>query len=369
MKKHLIRIVPLLVLLLAVSSLVALPTRAAVQFSIQDETMDFIENVLLVDFSTYSIEMVNNYTLANDDLPSGVDREITYIDYALNSESSNLTITFSIEKDTIVACYISPSPAQIITSKQHISQLDAVKAFLERYQTYTKLDSNNLIAMLDNVDITKDSTTTTENIKLVITNTFFGVDQTTFAWSQIINGAEYSSLSLTFDKDGNFMMMNDARTVFIIVDSSINVSEEQAIDIALENLQFYSYKMPDGSVVKDFKVSRDGSIATMVTFTGDYELRPYWKVEMFLDETAPGNVFGITAFIWANTGEIISYSNMAAGGTSSSEDSTTETVPSSVNATSGESGLVSDLLAPLGIAATIIAVIAISAVAVKKRKQ
>jgi hypothetical protein len=39
--------------------------------------------------------------------------------------------------------------------------------------------------------------------------------------------------------------------------------------------------MPDGSVVKDFKVSRDGVIATMGTYTVFYELRPYWDVECF----------------------------------------------------------------------------------------
>jgi len=71
--------------------------------------------------------------------------------------------------------------------------------------------------------------------------------------------------------------------------------------------------MHDGSIVKDFKVSKDHIDATLVTFTGGYELRPYWDIRMYLDEIYPGNVHGISAFIWANTGEIISYGNMAFG--------------------------------------------------------
>ena len=41
---------------------------------------------------------------------------------------------------------------------------------METYQSYTKIDSNKLITMLDNIDITKKSTLTTENTKLTITH-------------------------------------------------------------------------------------------------------------------------------------------------------------------------------------------------------
>lgn len=362
MKKQLIKIfVSLLVALIATSLAGVFPARAADQTT--DKYIDFMENVLSVDISKYTITLEVNSTL--DSLPSNVNRTINNLRYELTSEQSRLDITFMVEKGVIESCGIYPLRGEVLTTKQYSSQLDAVKGFLERYQTYTKLDSNNLIAMLDNVDTTTDSTTTIENIKLTIKNAFFGVDQTIFSWQQIINGAEYSSLSLTFDKEGNFMTMGDARTVFVIGDTSVNVSAEKAIDIALENLQFYSYEMPDGSVVKDFKVSRDGVIATMGTFTGDYELRPYWKIEMLLDEVAPGNVFGITVFIWANTGEISSYSNMATGGISypdntNSIDSTATPEPNSNTSNT------------LIIGATIIAIIAIAAMGmliVRKRRK
>ncbi|NLB77012.1 MAG: hypothetical protein GX799_11215, partial [Crenarchaeota archaeon] len=97
-------------------------------------------------------------------------------------------------------------------------------------------------------------------------------------------------------------------------DTSINISKEQAIDVALENLKDYSYDLFDGVVVSDFKVSRDNIVATLLTSPVDYELRPYWDLRMMLDEVYPGGVQGITAFIWADTGEVISYSNMAFGG-------------------------------------------------------
>jgi hypothetical protein len=75
--------------------------------------------------------------------------------------------------------------------------------------------------------------------------------------------------------------------------------------------------MHDGSIVKDFKVSKDAVMVSLEVGPVDYvnyELRPYYDVRLYLDKVYPGNVFGITVFIWANTGEILSYSNMATGG-------------------------------------------------------
>ena len=315
MKKQLTKLfVPILVALLVTTSLVALPTNVSGQNSLKDETMDFIKNVLSVDTSIYTIEYKGEHTFDNMPLTT-VDRTITYLDYTLSSKDNDIDISFRVEKGTIAGCDISPIPAQIITTKQYNNPLAAAQGFLEKYQTFTKSDLNNLRTMLDNVDTTKDTTITTENTKLEIKHAFLGVDQTIFVWSQIINGADYAYLELAFDKDGNFITMIDSRTIFTIGDTSINISKDQAIAIALEDLQFYSYEMSDGSIVKNFKVNKANIDATLVTFTGGYELRPYWDVRMYLDEVYPGNVQGISAFIWANTGEIIGYGNMAFGGT------------------------------------------------------
>jgi hypothetical protein len=109
--------------------------------------------------------------------------------------------------------------------------------------------------------------------------------------------------------------MIDTRSLYTIGDTSVNVSMDQAIDIALEGLKSYSYEMADGSIVTNFKANRVNVIATLVTAPFDYELRPYWDVRIHLDEVYPGNIFALSAFIWANTGEIIEYGNMGMGGT------------------------------------------------------
>ena len=316
MKKQLTKIfVTVLVVLLTASFFGAFSAPVAGQTTTdQEKAMDFTENVLLINLSKYKVNLTIDFIM--DGVPLANDnRKIHNLMYELNSENSNLKIYFTVEKDKLVSYNMVPLCEQVITTNQYNNRVDAVKGFLERYQTRTKIDSSNLIAMLDKVDITKNSTTTLDNTQLtVLVTSYFNVEEVIFTWTNMINGAGYGSLELTVDENCFISAMCDTRLLYTIGDTSVNISEKQAIDIALENLKFYSYAMPDGSIVKDFKVHRDNIVATLFTSSVDYELRPYWDIRMILDEVYPGNVHGITAFIDANTGEVISYSNMAYGG-------------------------------------------------------
>lgn len=369
MKKQFMKIFAALFALIVVFSFGVFPVSVRAQTSpAQEKTMYFMENVLPIDLSKYTIKLLNESTMTG--IPLGnINRNITTVRYQLTSEESMLRVHFMVEKGAIVLCAIYPIEGEVFYSKQYSSQLDGVTSFLEKYQAYTKIDTSNLVAMLADVDITKDSTISTENTRLSIKQAV-EFDQTGFTWTHTIDGVEYTSLSVSFDTKGNFMTLSDTRVLYKIVDTSINVSADQAIEIALEKLKSYSYLLPDGSVVKDFNVSDTAAMVYTIPLDYvNYELRPYWEIKLFLDHVYPGNVFGIIVYLWANTGEIISVSNMASGGINSSGNSTTETVTSSTDATSGESGLVSDLLVPLGITAAIIAGTAIFMLAVKKRKQ
>ena len=267
------------------------------------------------------------------------NRKITNLMYALTpieskDENSVIEVYFAVEKDVVTNYFITPVTSQVITTMQYANQQEAVKGFLEKYQTYTTIDSGNLIAMLDNADLSKNSATTQGNTKLVLSNSLFGTtEQTTLRWTHTVNGADYTALEIGVNTNGAVISVYDTRALYTIGDTSINISKEQAIDIALENLKDYSYDMFDGVVVSDFKVSRDNIVATLVTGPVDYELRPYWDLRMMLDEVYPGGVQGITAFIGANKGEVISYSNMAFGGDYTDNTNYTDSEPTSPNYT------------------------------------
>jgi len=324
MKKCLTKIFVPLMALLIITSLGIFPVTVAEQTS-QEKAIDFMNQVLPIDLSKYDINLKSDRT--RDGTPPLFDdnRKVNDLYYMLYSESSTVSAMFTVENGVLYSANLNPTMGQIITSKQYTSLYDAVADFLKTYQTYTKIDSNNLIAMLNGVDFTKNSTITTENAKLTITNGFWlETNHIVFRWVQVINSAEYPALELTFDKDRNVLLaINDARVLYTIGDTSVNISQKQAVAIAVENLKDYSYEMSDGSIVENFDLSNYGWIAELKTFPVDfvdYELRPYWDVRIFFENDQPGNVFGISALIWANTGEIISFGNMASGGTYTFDD-------------------------------------------------
>ncbi len=316
MKKHLTKKFAVLFALLLVVSLAVFPaTTTAGQTTNQEKAMDFMEKALSgnIDLSKYTTTLTMDSTLSGIRPPDGYNVED--LSYSLSSENSELTLGISIENGVITGCRLYLLEGQAITNKPYTNMYDAVTDFLKAYQSYTNIDSNNLIQMLNNVDLTKNATITQENTKLTINSIVFGRDYfTNFKWEHIINNAAYTKLDITFYDTYLLRSVIDTRKLYTIGDTSINVSMEKAIDIALEGLKSYSYEMPDGSIVSNFKVSKENVSATLETAPFDYELRPYWDVRMLLDEVYPGNIFALSAFIFANTGEIIEYGNMGMGG-------------------------------------------------------
>ncbi len=265
MKKHLTKIFAVLFAALIATSLSVIPAPVVGQTTTtQEKAMDFIENMLPIDLAKYDIKLANDFidehTLHNGD----IFRKQNHLRYELTAENRELSIIFVFERGIMTSCSLSTIEGQIITNTQYKNPVDATKAFLEKYRAYTNIDSSNLITMLENVDINKDSTIITENAKLTIKNDYWLERyRTTFTWKQIINNIEYPGISLEFDKDGNFLSIYDTRALYKIGDTSVNISLEQAVDIAIENLKSYSYEMPDGSIVKDFKVNKDTATITM----------------------------------------------------------------------------------------------------------
>jgi hypothetical protein len=298
---------------------------SADQSIVQEKSLAFIENALPIDFSKYNVTFAGQSSV---DLPGGV---VMYtVQYNLFSATSTVTVICNIENNNVLSCHLYEVQGSLVSDKQYANQLDAVKSFLEKYQSYTKMDSTNLSAMLDEVDITKNSTSTAGNIELTITNEYWaGKDLTLFDWAYLINGVEYTSLQVGFQKNGVIDAIYDSRAVFTIGDTSVNISPEQAIEIALKNLSAYSYAMPGDVIISDFNVTVD-RITTSIEASpvNSTVLRPYWTVNLPLNQTYPGSVHGIAVFIWADTGEIFKHSNIAFGGSDYPDNSETQASPS-----------------------------------------
>jgi hypothetical protein len=182
-----------------------------------------------------------------------------------------------------------------------------------------------------------------------------------------VNGVDYTSLQLSY-QDGNLNSIRDDRFIYTIGDTSVNISSEQAIDIALEYLPSYSYEMPNDVTVSGFNITEDLTTSELSAYpVNSMELKPYWNIKLYLNQTYPGTVKGLAVYIWANSGEIFYCGTLSTGGVEYEENSDSQTTATDGDSTSGSNTLSPEviLVVALGVIATAVVT---TFVMIKKRK-
>jgi hypothetical protein len=154
-----------------------------------------------------------------------------------------------------------------------------------------------MISMLNGVDASKNSTflsgSLENKLNCTINNSMKGgVLATTFCFTDIIKDVHYTFLTFTF-KNGVFSGFSDTSIKYSNGDTTVNISEEQALDIAKEYTQNYSYAMPDGSMVGGFNVTRFSPTLRGYAAGGSTVLKPCWDVNLWFNQTYPGSVHGL----------------------------------------------------------------------------
>ena len=269
-----------------------------------EEVLVFLRDVVQLDMTKYesrlSISSVMPWT-------GGLSH--TTGQYVVDSSGlggkSILHVNFGFIDKDLVSCYfreVSQGPP--IYSQQPATDLnDAAAGFLQKYQTYTgDAELEKMRSILDAVNPTVDTTTTVDNIKLKVS---FEPTNTDFIWSNTFNGADYSRLILEF-RNGHLFYFYDSRSYKTVGSTEVNISVEEAVRLALERVDNYSY-LYDGKEIADFSIVKE-QILTKFQTMGKFkplELYPLWTVDLPLDEVYPGSVYYIEVRLWADTGEVI----------------------------------------------------------------
>ena len=124
------------------------------------------------------------------------------------------------------------------------------------------------------------------------------------------SGIDFQSkgVSLSID-NGVLETLTDGWYLFNVGSTEINVSEEEAMTIALNYLEDYSWTIiMDGQFVEvnDFIVLQEPRIVQLLPHSREeaLELVPYWYITFYLNKVYPGNINCIGVGIWADTGEV-----------------------------------------------------------------
>lgn len=298
-----------IIIMLATFPVVQTPLNSKEKASDNEKVIAFIKNVLPIDISCYNISL----KFRNSEEYQGYPREIGQ--YLLEAENSTLDIIYTYENNVLWQCSMYITKGSVISDRQYPNITDAATWFLLKYQNYTHIDLAEMITMLTNVDPNTNMTITSGNLKLTVTyqalsNTVFG-DAANFRWVRTFNGCDYTALDLSF-RNGIFSGLVDHTQLYSIGNTAVNLSMQQATEIALRYTKNYSYYLGNGIWISNFGVI--GTSATLIPQEArprsePYVVYPCWIVKVFFDKTYPGSVDGLIVWIWADSGEILTTSH------------------------------------------------------------
>jgi hypothetical protein len=159
-------------------------------------------------------------------------------------------------------------------------------------------EMNTLIASTNEVNTEQ----TLGNIKL---KTTIYEDNAEVLLMYTVNGFDYSTKSVRLVFYKNVLQeLTDDWFLYNVSDTQVNVSKEQAIQIARDATKNFEWNA-DEVQVTNFNVLAEPVSAVFFPHprTKPLTLVPYWFVTLYLDTEYPGGVNSITVGVWADTGE------------------------------------------------------------------
>jgi hypothetical protein len=306
---------PIIILLLVfVLPITQAPRAYSAESTAKNKALSLIENVFPIDISQYNVTFTNYH---ETDLPSFLFNDFSseIVTYTLESEENAFDLIFNFENNALTFCFVGIKNGSIISDRPYANLIEAADCFLEKYQKYNGENLAEMKRILKYADETKNMTLISGNLTLTIlnSNTPFAGNHTSFRWRYTINGVNYPGIEVSFS-DGAFYGMNDKRGAYAIGDTTVNISKEEAVSIAIDYAKnCYSYDMAGGVTISDFNVTEGRAVAWLSTSPREpYVLYPLWDVMLYLDQRYPGSVYGILVGLWADSGNVSFCSNAAA---------------------------------------------------------
>ncbi|MDR2699344.1 MAG: hypothetical protein LBC12_00735 [Nitrososphaerota archaeon] len=301
---------------------VQIPTTCAIETSNQDKALTFLTDVAQLDMSLYTVKLVQHDESFPPHLKGLSFESIIYDLYWKNESLLHITFTFIDNKFDI--CNILPTKGSpIYAEPQATKPIDSVKDILDRYLTYSQaVYIKNMQAVLNKVDST-NATATFGDVKLVTSTmkTPQGTTYEIFEWIYTIDGIDVQPNNLTvYFEDGVFKSLSDKWGLFKLGSSSVNISQEEAIDIAKKAANAHTLLVWRGEWVEiPFNLGDELSVNFFTYPRGeDLTVFPLWDIELYFDK-ADSLVNGLRYGIWADTGEIAFCNELSYGGESIGE--------------------------------------------------
>ncbi|MEM2099570.1 MAG: hypothetical protein QXU99_07545 [Candidatus Bathyarchaeia archaeon] len=292
------------------------------------QALSVLANVVGLDMATQSKVTLVKY---RQDSYLGVLSQEN-VRHIVESDASKLEVSCEFVNNTLRMIYVSDFQCSPRRTQTFANVVDAAKGFLSNYQAYAGASyCETLKSMLDSVDGSKSVTKTSDNAILEVT--VYG-NSASFRWIYMHNGvaAPSKAIGLGFE-DGFLKYFVDDWGLYTIGSWDINLSEQEAISIAMNATQSYSWRVWMGEYaidVTEFEISKFcGAQLTFLNGITEKDARdgdpltlyPNWRIRLALDKTYPGNVYGLMVDVWADTKSVSQISTATYMGAQPSDES------------------------------------------------
>ena len=295
-------IVVLLVVILSFSSLGVLNVNAQEDEAIKNIVLTFLEEVVQLDMTQYESRVTNldiTNWIANQTTITG---QYNLLSITTGPEGSSLiTGIFTIVNNKIAHCKSTYKQKPPIFIEQPEDPVEKALGFLQKYQTFTNdPEVATMKNILETINPKISITTIIDNIKLEVE---YESDETDFNFSNNYNGADFSRLKLGYE-NGLFDDFYDDRSYTKIGSTEVNISEEQAITLALQETSTYMFECENGTVLELGFIEEFIKAELKVIPKGNQgEYYPIWIIDVPLDRMY-GHISYFTIMLWADNGEI-----------------------------------------------------------------
>lgn len=306
----------LLILAFLIVPFVIAPAIHAIASDPKTDALTFLENVANIDTSKYNI------TTLNDDYQVIDNTSQNQVRYVLENDNGTIDASCTYNNETLVSYSMSVTSG-VLTLAQNFNGDVFVEAnaTLDRYMSY--LGSSRVLAMKDLLNIVSSANSaiiTSGNLKLTISS-----DDLTksFVWVDAFNGVESLAFELVF-YNGYLKTLNDKQALFEIADTTQTINQADAIEIAQNTLQNFSWTMNSNRDIAENITSftlKEGALQETLSLQAreNQTLYPVWRVEMPVDKIFVGNQAitagsSIIVGVWADTGAISYCHEISYGG-------------------------------------------------------
>jgi hypothetical protein len=268
-----------------------------------DKVLSFFKNVTKLDTTIYTVSLDDNEVVWRTDI-GGLSEE--NLKYSLKSNFNNLNIDIRFRNNHFSRYdlhMIESTP--IFAQTQPSDVLQNAKFTLARYKVYSGDDYlSQMISLLDTVTrIENNQEVVDGNMKLQI---FSSAGTVLFAWMYTDNGIDYQTKGLQMVFQNNILTtLTDGYFLYIVGNTNLSVSREQAIEIAKNHVKTLTYNI-EGQQVSGFTVADEPLSVQLVPHTrgNSVALVPYWYVELALNQIYAGGRNVVTVGIYADTSQI-----------------------------------------------------------------